>query len=119
MAAIRKTDVVQDPIAFRNGRDTPPVFRTGSAVQAASGAAASAAAALPTGARTVVIRCSQATYIAFGDDTVSAVADATAILFFAGPEIVPIPLDANDVPYTHFSVLRLATDGVVQIHKVI
>jgi len=116
----RTTDVVQDPVTYPGGRSTPPVFRTETTgVQISVASTASAATALTSGSRTVVIRCSQATYVKFGDNTVAATQGNDSFLVAAGTEIMPVPLDPTGAPYTHVSVIRLATDGVIQFFKVI
>lgn len=119
MAWFRKSIPVMDALVF-HGRNVPvPVIRwTGNRIQLSSGATTSAATALPTGRKAFEVRCTQDCYLAFGDDSVAATTDDDSDLFLRGVQVVPVPLDANGVPYTHVAVIRVDTDGVVQLCQI-
>jgi hypothetical protein len=77
--------------------------------------AASARAALPTGCvggDVVRIASTQDCYIKFG--TVSTDAATTDILFLAGAEFMTVPNLA-----THLAAIRVGSDGVVQVTKMV
>ena len=95
---------------------------SGSRVNATGTAASTAEAALPTGARVIEMRAVGNVWIRFGNTGLgAAAADADSILFPAGERPFVVPVDASQVPYTHFRVMRHAgeTDDVsVQIERV-
>lgn len=93
---------------------------TGNRVGVTTGAAAQLIP-LPAGTELVEITATENAYIAFGDGTVVATAtiDATSRLFLAGVQIVPVPINiANNLPYTHMSVIEAASAGVFQVEQV-
>lgn len=96
------------------------VFGSGSRVNATAGAASTAEAALPTGARVIEVRATDAIWIRFGNTGMSAAAaDANSILFPAGEKVMPVPLDSSGNPFDYFRVLRVgSSDVAVQIERV-
>jgi hypothetical protein len=77
--------------------------------------AASARTALPTGTvegDIVRIASSQDCYIKFG--TVTVTATTSDILFLAGAEFLKVPYGA-----THVAAIRVGSDGVVQVTKMV
>ncbi|MES2904014.1 MAG: hypothetical protein V4696_07500 [Pseudomonadota bacterium] len=91
-------------------------YNSTNGVRLASGAASSAATALPTMGETreVRVHASEALWIRFGDSGVAATLGATSIPFNAGSvEVVEVPGSA-----THFAVIRDSADGFVTLTPV-
>ncbi len=106
---------------YQNGTPLQIVRWTGQRVALASDAD-STAMAIPTGASLIEVAATENCYIAFGDSGVvasSSVATDGPRLFLAGVQIIPVPLDGDDVPYTHMAVIQAGTAGIVQIEEVI
>lgn len=105
---------LRSPVVYPNGQAVPLYVGTGNRANVNSTAVASAATALPTGATLVVVRTTTSVWFAFGDNSVSAAADETSTLVLAGELVLPVPDDA-----THFSVLEVSADGVVQVEQLV
>jgi len=101
-------------VVYPNGQAVPIYVGKGSRANVASTATPSAATAIPDSANVIVIRSTENCYIAFGDDSVSATSDADSILFVRGEVVYPVSTGV-----THFSVVRVGTDGVVQVEKLV
>lgn len=118
MAKPERVDLVRHVLQYPNG-DAVQVLRwTGERIQLSATDSASTATALPAGSRVIEIRADEDCYIAFGDSSVEAAADETAVLFLRGSQVVGVPLDANNEPFTHVSVIRKADqNAVVQFER--
>lgn len=106
-------------IQFPNGDAVQTVFLSGFRSNATAGATGSSEVAVPTGARLLAVRATDAVWLRFGNTGMPvATADANSILFPAGEAVIPVPL-LNGVPYTHFSVMRVGdVDVPVQVEQV-
>lgn len=108
-------------VKYPGGTPVQVVYGSGSRVVATAGAASTSEAELPTGSRLIEVRAAGGDiWIRFGSTGMgAAAADANSILFPAGEKLTPVPLDASDVPMTHFRVLRAGdVDVSVQIERV-
>lgn len=114
------TNKIGGAFKFPNGDAAQMLPLTGVRVNATAGSSSTAEAALPTGARLVVIRATGPIAIRFGNTGMSAAAiDANSILFPAGEAPYAVPL-ISDVPATHFRVIRAsASDAYVQMESVV
>lgn len=119
MSWFRKSIPVMDALVY-HGRNVPvPVVRwTANRIQIASAATTSAATALSTGRKAFEVRATQDCYLKFGGNSVAATPDSSSDLFLRGVQVVPVPLDASGVPYTYVAVIRVDTDGVVQLCQI-
>lgn len=82
--------------------------------------ASSASFTLPTGATLIEVSATENCYLEFGSGSPVAeatIADDLSRLFLAGVQVLPVPLDGSDVPYTKCAVISAGTDGVVQFEK--
>ena len=90
---------------------------TGNRVHGTTGAA-SARVTLPTGATIVRVTAEALCYVKFGGVSVDAAADVTSMLFPAGVEVIPVPVDGGDVAYTHMAFIQHTDAGIVQVEEV-
>lgn len=100
--------------AYQGGGAVPIVIGSTTRVNATAGATSTAAAAVPSGGRVLIVRAVDNIWIRFGTSSVgAAAADANSILFTAGEGYyVMQPTD------THFRVLRVgASDVLVQLES--
>lgn len=106
---------------FGNGQPVQMLPLSRVRVNATATAASTAEAALPTGARLVVVRATGPMAIRFGNTGVGAAAvDANSMLFPSGEAPVAVPLHSDGTPYTHFRVIRASgSDAFVQIEGVV
>jgi hypothetical protein len=114
------TNKVNGGYKFPNGESVQMLPLAGQRVNATAATASTAEAALPTGARLVMVRATGPMAIRFGDTGMGAAAvDANSILFPSGEAPVAVPLNATKTPYTHFRVIRASgSDAFVQIEMV-
>lgn len=106
---------------FQNGAPLQVVRWSGQRVAIASDGDSTAMQILPAGAKLIEISATQDCYMAFGDGAVVAsgtVAPDGSRLFLAGAQIVVVPLDSEDVPFTHCAVIQAGVAGIVQIEGV-
>lgn len=98
----------------------PIVWGSGSRVNATATAASTTEAALPSGAKVIELRATEAIWIRFGNTGMNAAAaDTDSILFPAGEKVMPVPLTAAGVAYDYFRVMRVGSADVpVQIELV-
>jgi hypothetical protein len=119
MSKAQRTDVLDHAVLLHGDTPLQLVRWKGERVQVDSISTASAATALPTGTKIAEVRADEDCYLRFGGVSVAATQDLNSILFLRGVQTVAIPLDTNNNPYTHVSVIRKSTsDGVVQIERV-
>lgn len=111
---------VNGGFTFGNGQAVQMLPLSGVRVNATAATASTAEAALPTGARLVMVRATGPMAIRFGNTGMSAAAvDANAILFPSGEAPIAVPLHTDGTPYTHFRVIRASgSDAFVQIEGV-
>ncbi len=105
---------------YPNGEAAQVPFLTGTRVNASVSSTSTSATALPSGARIVEVRSTEAVWIRFGTSGVgAAAADANSILFPAGVSIMAVPFsDTSDTFSTHFRALRVGSnDAIVQIES--
>lgn len=105
---------------FPNGEAVQMLSVSGSRVNATAATASTAEAALPTGARLILLRATGPVAIRFGQTGMGAAAvDANSILFPAGEAPLQIPLHTNGEPHGFFRVIRASgSDAFVQIELV-
>lgn len=120
MAKSQRFDLLQHAVKFPDGQTAQLVRWSGERIQLTAASGASADTALPANTRLVEIRALEDVFIRFGIAGVEASADVDSILFPRGVQVVPVPLDSDNNPFTHVSVIRaLADDGTVQFEKII
>ena len=104
---------------FPNGEAVQMLPLSELRVNATAAVASTAEAAVPAGAKLVMVRATGPIAIRFGNTGVGAAAvDANSMLFPAGEAPVKIPL-VSDVPATHFRVIRASgSDAFVQLESV-
>lgn len=105
---------------FPHGNDASPlqvVRLTGSRVQLLS-SGTTGRLTIPAGATIIEMTCLENTYLNFGGSGVNAVADVTSHLFFAGTQVMPVPVDGNGDPYTHVAFIQHTTGGTCQVESV-
>ncbi len=104
---------------YPNGEAVQVPFMTGTRVTATATSTSTTEAALPSGARIIEIRSTEAIWIRLGATGVgAAAADTNSILFPAGVSIMPVPFSSGDTFSTHFRVLRVGSnDAIVQIES--
>lgn len=108
-------------LAYANGDPVPVVHGSGSRVNATATAASTAAAALPTAARVLLVRATADVWLRLGESGVgAAAADANSMLFLAGEALISVPLIGDtSAPVTHFRVMRVGSADVpVQLERV-
>lgn len=106
---------------FPTGESVQMLPLSGVRVNATAAVASTAEAALPSGARLVVVRATGPIAIRFGDTGMGAAAiDADSVLFPSGEAPVRVPFGATDnTAATHFRVIRASgSDAYVQIEGV-
>jgi hypothetical protein len=96
-----------------------PVY-TGVRTQHAGAAASSLAVEIPTGAKIIEIRATEAVWIRFGTSGVgAAAADENSMLFPAGVSVMATPFSSAEIASTHVRVIRAgSSDSVVQIEEI-
>jgi hypothetical protein len=104
---------------YPNGDAAQVPFMTGSRVNATITSSSSTEAAIPSGARIIEVRSTEAVWLRFGATGVgAAAADANSILFPAGVSIMAVPFSSGDAFSTHFRGLRVGSnDAIVQIES--
>jgi hypothetical protein len=107
-------------VEFPNGHPLQAAYGTGDRVTVTASDTSTAEAALPTGARVLFVRASDAVWIRFGNTGMgAAAADDDSELFPAGVAVLLIPLHTNGEPFTHFRVLRVGSENcVVQVESI-
>lgn len=105
---------------FPNGESVQMLVPSGSRVNATAAVASTAEAALPTGARLIMLRATGPCAIRFGQTGMGAAAvDANSILFPAGEAPIQVPLHTDGSPHGYFRVIRASgSDAFVQIEMV-
>ena len=105
---------------FRNGDAAQLVPLSGSRLTLTAAVASTAEAALPANSVLITVRATEAAWIRFGNTGMGAAAAGDAsILFPAGVEVMPVPVDSEGVPYDFVRVIRAAADdALMQIEKV-
>ncbi len=76
---------------------------------------------LPANTELIEITATENVYVAFGDGTVVAtqsVGNDASRLFLAGVQIIPVPIDAGNLPFAFMSVIEESSPGVFQAEKV-
>ena len=114
------TDKIGGSYKFPTGDAVQMLPLSGVRVNATAAVASTAEAAVPSGARLVMVRATGPIAIRFGATGMGAAAvDANSILFPAGEAPVRVPL-AADVLATHFRVIRASgSDAFVQVEGVV
>jgi len=105
---------------FANGDAVPTVALSGERVTLTAAVASTAEAELPSDSVLICIRSTEAVWLRFGNPGMGeAAAGDDSILFPPGTEVIPVPSDGGDAPYTHVRVIRAgADDSLVQIEKI-
>ena len=105
---------------FPSGDSVQMLPLSGSRVNATAATASTAEAALPSGARLLMIRATGPIAIRFGQTGMGAAAvDANSILFPAGEAPVQVPLHTDGTPHGYFRVIRASgSDAFVQVEMV-
>lgn len=112
---------VQSGYLLRGGDAAQMFPGTGLRVNATAAVASTAEAAVPAGAKLIMLRASGPIAIRFGLTGVGAAAvDANSILIGAAGEFpVDIPLHTDGTPFTFFRVIRAGlADAFVQLESV-
>lgn len=93
---------------------------SGVRVNATAATASTAEAAMPSGARLVMVRATGPMAIRFGQTGMGAAAvDANSILFPSGEAPVQVPLHTDGTPHGFFRVIRASgSDAFVQLEMV-
>lgn len=122
MAAAKNPEKVTRSIRFPGGDPVQVVYGSGTRAVATAASASSSEVALPTGARLVEVRATGSVWLRFGNTGMSAAAaDVDSILFPAGEKPMLVSLDANNLPYDFFRVMRAANEAAdvsVQIESI-
>lgn len=105
---------------FPTGEAAQMLPLSGVRVNATAATASTAEAAMPTGARLVVVRATGPVAIRFGQTGMGAAAvDANSILFPSGEAPLQVPLHTDGAPHGFFRVIRASgSDAFVQIEMV-
>ena len=105
---------------FPTGEAVQMLPLSGSRVNATAATASTAEAALPSGARLLMIRATGPIAIRFGQTGMGAAAvDANSILFPAGEAPIQVPLHTDGTPHGYFRVIRASgSDAFVQVEMV-
>lgn len=102
-----------------NGAPLPIAYGNQTRVNATSGAASTAQAALPAGAKVILVRTTTDIALRFGNTGMAAAAnDANAVLVPAGEVVMFVPLDGTGVAYDYFRLIQITAAGTVQIEGV-
>ena len=116
-------------MAVENDEHDTPVFPGGIPLQVArwtgqrefiNVGASSARVTIPAGAQIIELTAAENCFIAFGGsgvDASSVIASDGSRLFLAGVQAVAVPLDGDDVPFTHVAAIRQSISGVFQIER--
>lgn len=122
MAAAKNPEKVTRSIRFPGGDPVQLVYGSGVRAVATAASASSAEVALPTGARLIEVRTTGSVWLRFGNTGMNAAAsDENSILFPAGEKPMLVPIDASNLPYDFFRVLRAANEAAdvsVQIESI-
>lgn len=107
-------------VQFPNGDAAQVPFLTGTRTNhTTAGAGSTAEAAIPSGAKVVEVRATDAVWLRFGATGVgAAAADTNSILFPAGVSAMPVPFSTGETASTHVRVMRVgASDVTVQMES--